>query len=122
MGIARCHLHSLLLGGCTYESGTKAFATTNFDQKPDQTTTVQTESGAEWLKTALEKGKTDKEAQTYWYKGYVKTQSCLVPRRVCSMEPSSTGKATMWMHASRPSLIRTIELTTNATSRQMSSL
>lgn len=72
-----------LLGGCTYESGTKAFATTNFDQKPDQTTTVQTESGAEWLKTALEKGKTEKDAQTHWYKGHVKNM--ILSRSTTSM-------------------------------------
>ncbi|MGG1661840.1 hypothetical protein [Brevibacillus sp. NRS-1366] len=60
-----------LLSGCTYESGTKAFATTNFDTKPEQTTTAQTESAEKWLKTALEKGKTEKDAQAFWYKGYV---------------------------------------------------
>ncbi|MGN7471308.1 hypothetical protein [Brevibacillus sp. SAFN-007a] len=60
-----------LLGGCTYESDTKAFATTNFDTQPAPPTTAQTESAAEWLKTALEKGKTAEEAQAFWYRGHV---------------------------------------------------
>ncbi|WGV60423.1 hypothetical protein QIH01_04645 [Brevibacillus brevis] len=59
-----------LLGGCTYESGTKAFATTNLGTKP-QEAPPQTISGTEWLKTALEKGETDEVAQSFWYKGYV---------------------------------------------------
>ncbi|GED69458.1 hypothetical protein BRE01_31600 [Brevibacillus reuszeri] len=72
-----------LLGGCTYESGTKAFATTNFDTTPEKTTTAQTESGAEWLKNALANAKTDKKAQTYWYKGHVKNM--ILSRSTTSM-------------------------------------
>lgn len=72
-----------LLGGCTYESGPKSFASTNFDTTPEQTTTVQTESGAEWLKAALEKAKTDEKAQKYWYKGHVKNM--ILSRSTTSM-------------------------------------
>jgi len=72
-----------LLGGCTYESGPKTFATTNFGTAPEQSATAQTESAAEWLKAALEKAKTDPEAQSYWYKGYVKNM--ILSRSTTSM-------------------------------------
>ncbi|HZG82625.1 MAG TPA: hypothetical protein VEZ13_17845 [Brevibacillus sp.] len=72
-----------LLGGCTYESGPKAFASTNFDTTPATPPEGLNESGAEWLKVALEKAKTDPEAQKYWYKGYVKNN--ILARQVNSM-------------------------------------
>lgn len=72
-----------LLGGCTYESGPKTFASTNFSTTPEQTTTGQTESAAQWLKTALEKAKTDENAQMYWYKGHVKNM--ILSRSTTSM-------------------------------------
>ncbi|CAM5794981.1 MULTISPECIES: hypothetical protein [Brevibacillus] len=58
-----------LLTGCTYESGPKSFALTNYGAT--DSTPAQTESATEWLQTALEKGKTDPNAQKYWYKGHV---------------------------------------------------
>lgn len=72
-----------LLGGCTYESGTKSFATTNFNNTPTQNTEGLNESGAEWLQYALEKAKTDPDAQKYWYKGHVKNM--ILSRSVTSM-------------------------------------
>ncbi|GAA4704624.1 hypothetical protein [Brevibacillus fulvus] len=57
-----------LLTGCTYESGEKQFAAT----APQQPDAPQTESATEWLKTAIEKGNSDPDAQKFWYKGFVK--------------------------------------------------
>ena len=72
-----------LLGGCTYESGPREFASTNFNTTPDASPEGLTESPREWLETALEKGRTDPEAQKYWYKGHVKNQ--ILARSVTSM-------------------------------------
>ncbi|QQE73413.1 hypothetical protein KDJ56_16065 [Brevibacillus composti] len=63
-----------LLTGCTYESGPKTFAPTNYGTSPDITAPEQTESAAAWLKTALEQARTNPDAQKYWYTGYVKNQ------------------------------------------------
>ncbi|USG64261.1 hypothetical protein NDK47_19165 [Brevibacillus ruminantium] len=66
-------LGASLLSGCgTYESGPKAFASTNYGTSTDMTAPQQTESAAEWLRTALENAKTDEHAQQFWYKGFVK--------------------------------------------------
>ncbi|TRY27327.1 hypothetical protein FOI68_02910 [Brevibacillus sp. LEMMJ03] len=74
---------ALLLTGCTYESGPKSFATTNYGTPSEKTAPQQTESASEWLKTALEKAKTDKDAQKFWYKGYVKNS--IMSRTTTSM-------------------------------------
>jgi hypothetical protein len=72
-----------LLGGCTYESGQKEFGTTNFDTTPTEAPAELNESGEEWLRYALEKGRTDPEAQKYWYRGHVK--NTILARQVNSM-------------------------------------
>jgi len=74
---------AVLLAGCTYESGAKQFKTTEFGTPQEKTDVPQTESAAEWLKTALEKGNTDKLAQKFWYKGFVK--NTLLSRTTTSM-------------------------------------
>lgn len=72
-------LCAALLSGCTYESGDKHFALTQEEDKG----VPQTENAAEWLKRAIEKGKTDPEGQKFWYKGHVKNQ--ILSRSTTSM-------------------------------------
>jgi hypothetical protein len=69
--LAACCI-AALLGGCTYESGPREFAATNFNKTPQAPPEGLDESPREWLETALEKGRTDPEAQKFWYKGHVK--------------------------------------------------
>lgn len=59
----------MVMSGCTYESGEKRFALEQPVTKPQDV--QQDASAVEMLQTALEKGKTDPEAQTFWYKGHV---------------------------------------------------
>ncbi len=72
-----------LVTGCTYHSDVKEFAAPDTETAPVEQPVPQDKSAVEALKTALEKGRSDKEAQKFWYSGYVK--NTILSRATTSM-------------------------------------
>ncbi|MGE5703643.1 MAG: hypothetical protein ACM32O_14050 [Clostridia bacterium] len=72
---------ALLLGGCTYPSAEKEFATNV--TKPEQELPAAGPVAAERLKQAIEKAETHPDAQKFWYTGYVR--NTILSRTTTSM-------------------------------------